>query len=54
MTGQVEALPEMVAEVEVGLPGSAVPAAAASWLLPVAPIESDPAAASAETRSALV
>lgn len=51
MTGQVEALPEMVAEVEVGLPGSAVPAAAASWLLPVAPIESDPAAASAETRS---
>lgn len=53
---QVEALPEAVAEVEAGLPGSAVPvlaaaAAAASWLLPVAPIESGPAAASAGTRS---
>lgn len=46
---EVEALPEAVAEVEAGLPGS--PAAAASWLLPAAPIESGPAAASAGTRS---
>lgn len=47
---QAEAgLPEVVAEAEAGLPGSAVPAA--SWLLPVALVESDPAAASAGTRS---
>lgn len=51
MEEQVEELPEAVAEVEVGLPGSVAPAAAvASWLLPAAPTESDPAAASAETR----
>lgn len=49
MGEQVEVLPEEVAEVEAGLPGS--PAAAASWLLPAAPTESGPAAASAETRS---
>lgn len=48
---QVEALPEVVAEVEAGLPGSPAVAAAASWLLPAAPIESGPAAASAGTRS---
>lgn len=47
---KMEALPEVVAEVEVGLPGSAVPAAA-SWLLPAAPTESGLAAASAGTRS---
>lgn len=52
MVEQVEALPEVVAEVEVGLPGlAAAAAAAASWLLPAAPIESGPAAASAGTRS---
>lgn len=42
-------------EVEAGLPGSAAPlpaaAAVASRLLPAAPIESGPAAASAGTRS---
>lgn len=55
MEEQVEELPEAVAEVEAGLPGSVAPAAAAaSWLLPAAPTESGPAAASAETRSALV
>lgn len=42
---QVEALPE----VEAGRPGSAAPAA--SWLLPAAPVESGPAAASAGMRS---
>lgn len=47
---KAEELPEVVAEVEVGLPGSAGPAAA-SWLLPAAPIESGPAAASAGKRS---
>lgn len=41
---QVEALPEEVVEVEAGLPGFAVPVVA-SWLLPAAPRESDPAAA---------
>lgn len=46
---QVEALPEVVAEVEAGLPGPAAPAA--SWLLPAAPRKSGPAAASAEMRS---
>lgn len=45
MVEQVEALPE----VEAGLPGSAAPAA--SWLLPAAPVESGPAAASAGMRS---
>lgn len=55
MEEQVEILPEVAAEVEVGLPDSAAPAAAAaSWLLPAAPTESGPAAASAVPRSALV
>lgn len=45
MEEQVEELPEAVAEVEAGLPGSVAPAAAASWLLPAAPTESGPAAA---------
>lgn len=50
---QVEALPEVVAGLEAGLPGLAAPAVAvaASWLLPAAPKESGPAAASAEWRS---
>lgn len=52
MEEQVEILPEVAAEVEVGLPDSAAPAAAAaSWLLPAAPTESGPAAASAVPRS---
>lgn len=52
MAEQVEVLREVVAEVEVGLPGSAAPAAAAaSWLLPAAPTVSGLAAASAGTRS---
>lgn len=54
MVEQVEALPEELAGVKVGLPGCAAPApaaAAASWLLPAAPTESAPAAASAGTRS---
>lgn len=52
---QVGVLPEAVAEVEVGCPGSVAPVAAAavvaSWPLPAAPTESGPAAASAERRS---
>lgn len=51
MMEQVEALPEVVAGVEAGLPGLAAPAADASWLLPAAPKECGPAAASAELRS---
>lgn len=52
MEEQVEILPEVAAEVEVGFPDSAAPAAAAaSWLLPAAPTESGPAAASAVPRS---
>lgn len=50
MEEQVEILPEVAAEVEVGFPDSAAPAAA-SWLLPAAPTESGPAAASAVPRS---
>lgn len=54
MAEQVEALPEVAAEVEAGLLGSgAAPAAAASWRLPAVPIESGPVAASAGTHSAL-
>lgn len=51
----VEALPEVAVGLVAGLPGLAAPAAlVASWLLPAAPKESGPAAASAEWRSALV
>lgn len=50
MVEQVGALPEVAAEVEAGLPGLAAPAAA-SWMLPAAPTESGPAAASAGTGS---
>ena len=49
---QVKVFPEAVAGVEVGRPGFPAPAAAAaSWLLPAAPTESGPAAASAGPRS---
>lgn len=48
----VEALPEVAVGLVAGLPGLAAPAAlVASWLLPAAPKESGPAAASAEWRS---
>jgi len=50
MVVRVEVLPEEVAEVEEELPGFDAPAAA-SWLLPAAPTESGPAAASAGTHS---
>lgn len=51
MVEQVAAIPEVLAGVEAGLPGSAVPAAVANWLLPAVPTESGPAAASTGTRS---